>query len=358
MQRAYSFPVLIGLLVTFTVCMTAPIDVAASEKTTVGTRVPIETFTPPKRETAKVPSYPRARQARGQEGWVRMNFMIDPTGKPYDITVVSSSNDAAFETKAVSSVEQWMYRPAMLDGKPIDAGTEVMITFELEGGKPGASARFVKRYKRFMKSIGENDLQRAKTQLTELEEMSRNLYEEAYFHLARFNYYQNTNAGVGELYDAIIRAAAMDQNRGFLPENLLTSVLSTKLSLELKQNKLADAQATATVLQAREVSEKQAAYLTSVTDRISQIKASNKAFAINDVLRGDNNGVQSLLHNQFALTNVAGDIAELRLHCDRGYIGFIFDPDITYRVRDDWQECKLILIGNPQTTYTLVQGKP
>ena len=54
--------------------------------------IAIETFTLPKLRWAEIepPKYPRRQAAKGQEGWVRMNFMVDPKGKPYEIEVTDS----------------------------------------------------------------------------------------------------------------------------------------------------------------------------------------------------------------------------------------------------------------------------
>ena len=316
----------------------------------------VETFSPPAQKNVSPPKYPRSRQIRNQEGWVRLNFMVDPDGKPYDITVAESSKDPVFESYAIESVEAWEYQPAVLNGESIDAGAGVFITFELQGGKPGASRIFVKRYKRLLKLISQDDKEQATEELLQLEQMDRNLYEEAYFNLARFDYCQSWDGDTTVLYDAITRAAAMDKDRGFLPEELLTSVLFNRFSLELKLNRLANALKTASILQGRDLTTAQQARIQSVSEQINAIRKTGQPFSTKDVIRQDNRAVHTLMHNRFALTEVDGDIAELRLHCDRGYVGFIFDPDRVYSVGDDWDNCALILIGTPDTHYTLVQG--
>jgi len=39
----------------------------------------------------------------GREGWVVLNMMIDPQGKPYEAMVVDSSGNPAFEKAALRS---------------------------------------------------------------------------------------------------------------------------------------------------------------------------------------------------------------------------------------------------------------
>jgi TonB family protein len=316
----------------------------------------VETFTPPSQKNVTPPKYPRTRQLRNQEGWVQLNFMVDPEGKPYDITVADSSKDSGFEESAMKSVEQWEYQPAVLNGEAIDAGAGVFITFELSGGEPGATARFVTRYRRLMKFIDQDDKEQASLIFDKLENMSRNLYEEAYLNLARYNYYKAWGGDPTILYGAISRAAAMDKDRGFLPDELLTSVLASKFALEIKLNKLAKALKTAAILQRRDLPEAKQSQIQAVVEQIQVIKETGQFFAAEDIIRQDNRGFHNLVHNRFHLAEVEGDIAELRLHCDRGYVGFIFDPERVYSVSDDWDNCSLVLIGTPGTRYTLMQG--
>ena len=332
------------------------VNAVQAESPEVSDKIAVETFTPPSRVIAAPPKYPRTRQIRNQEGWVKLNFMIDPEGKPYDITVSESSKDTGFEDSAVKSVEQWEYQPAVLNGESIDAGTSVFITFELSGGEPGATARFVTRYKRLLKFIDQDNKEQATLIFDKLENMSRNLYEEAYFNLAHFNYSKAWGGDPAILYGAISRAAAMDKDRGFLPDELLTSVLANKFSLEIKLNKLANALKTASILQQRDLPAARQAQIQSVVEQIKLIKETGQFFSAKDTVRQDNRGFHNLVHNRFHLADVEGDIAELRLHCDRGYVGFIFDAERVYSVSDDWDNCSLILIGTPGTRYTLMQG--
>ena len=62
-----------------------------------------------------------------------------------------------------------------------------------------------------------------------------------------------------------------------------------------------------------------------------------------------------LFKNQFQLDDLIGFVAELKLRCEREYVFFDFDPDLRYSVSDDAGECTLQVIGDPETTFTLVQ---
>ncbi len=60
--------------------------------------VNIETFKGPKPLSGVTGNvYPQSEGMDGREGWVVLNTMIDPQGKPYEAMVLDSSSNPAFE---------------------------------------------------------------------------------------------------------------------------------------------------------------------------------------------------------------------------------------------------------------------
>ena len=91
----------------------------------------LEVFIGPKPIDLKTPKYPRKEQRLGKEGWVQLNFMISPEGKPYEVVVTDSVGSEAFEKTALRTLKRWTYEPALMDGVPIDAGSNFKIVFAL-----------------------------------------------------------------------------------------------------------------------------------------------------------------------------------------------------------------------------------
>lgn len=316
----------------------------------------VETFTPPVVSKPRIAKYPKTQQALGQEGWVRLNYMVNPQGIPYDVTVVSSSSESAFAKAAIRAVSQTVYEPANLNGRAIDAGLSSFVIFQLVGGGDGATRTFVSLYKKFFKHLERNNLGKAEKLLTNLRNRDRNLYEEAYLHLAEFNFKQKTGASPSQMYGSVKKAAAMDGDRGYLPDDVLTSVLQNKLTLELLLHELGYAKQTATLLNERQLAEKDRARVDAALSQIEQIRVAETPFGIDGVVPEGNLGFHVLTHKRFHFRDVQGDIAELRIHCDRGYVGFIPKPEMEYKVKSGLGSCHLTLIGTPGSTYTLVQG--
>jgi len=107
----------------------------------------LDSFVMPRRALVEPPRYPNNPRKRGEEGWVEVNFMVNPEGKPYEVTILDSMGHEDFRKEALKAVERWEFQPATYQGNPIDAGMAMTLTFELEGGAAGARAPFVRRFR-------------------------------------------------------------------------------------------------------------------------------------------------------------------------------------------------------------------
>lgn len=315
----------------------------------------IETFSfsPPKRIKVAPPTYPRNYRSSGREGWVTVSMMVDTQGEPYDLRVIGSSGDALFEKAALRTMPKWRFHPAVLDSNNVDAAVCHSITFALTG-EVGASRSYVKRYKKLSKAIQSGDRARSKELLKVLESYARSLYEQAYFHLGSYLYESKWGTD-GRAYRALHRATFLDNSQGFLPEETLLSLLVSRLNHELNSSRFALAKVTAKDLLDRELDEDLRKQITATLFEIEQLVSAKGVIVHAGRIDDGNNSTHRLLRPQFKFRNVAGDIAELRLHCDKGYVGFTYDETLSYSVNPSYRECILTTIGTPGTTFDLVE---
>ncbi len=73
------------------------------------------------------PVYPSMARQMGQYGAVLMNVTISPEGRVTAVRVISGA--AQLRQAAISAVQQWRYKPAMLNGQPAESAAEVQINF-------------------------------------------------------------------------------------------------------------------------------------------------------------------------------------------------------------------------------------
>ena len=75
--------------------------------------------------------YPKSARDAGIEGRVYVSFTVDVEGKPTDLSVVRSDDDALGQA-AVDAVGQQRFTPGMQDGVPVQVRFTLPVTFKLQ----------------------------------------------------------------------------------------------------------------------------------------------------------------------------------------------------------------------------------
>ncbi len=313
----------------------------------------IETFILPKAKKLTAPKYPRRAHADEKEGWVSVNFMVDNRGKPYEISVNGYSNEG-FVGAAIRAVEKWDFEPASIDGIAIDAAVSYRMTFELSGSSQ-ASNSFGRVYRSLTQAIKAKGRDEAEQLLDRMNVKKSNLYEEAYYWLARY-YFAVTWEDEIRQYSALHKALYRDSSeKYFLPKRSIPALLLNKLNLEVKQSYLRDALETSSLLEKYPLTDGDSNYVEDIVKQIERIREGDGLVVVNRSVGAGNSSYHRLLKSQFSFSEVVGDIAELRLRCEKGYLGFIYQEGMAYEVEKKHGECSLQVIGNPGTTFKLLE---
>lgn len=329
--------------------------VAEAEREVGDEKIAVQPFELPQAVSKKNPRYPMSARDKGIEGWVQLHFMVDSSGRTYEIEVTDSVGDEAFRRAAVRAAKKYQYDPARLDGLPIDAADATKITFLMADQPRGASKTFSKRYKAFTRSLSLGDLDEAGALLLELEKTKiKWLYEDAYLNLARAEFY-NEKADYQRALKFLKRAWGYEDHGKHFDEGTQTSVLRKMFELQLRVNHLADALLTWADLQ--DVVKPGLVWdqLDGLAKRASTLKMSDKVIAVSGLIDADYAFTHRLLRSAFSVGEVDGAIAEAKLYCDKGFLGFPVEEGVRYTVRDDFADCTLRLIGDPDTEFTLFE---
>ncbi len=75
------------------------------------------------------PVYPEDAKAAGVEGTVMLSARIGRDGHVKSLAVVSGPQP--LQSAAVDAVKQWVYRPYVLNGQPVDVSTVITVNFNL-----------------------------------------------------------------------------------------------------------------------------------------------------------------------------------------------------------------------------------
>ncbi|MCA3389320.1 MAG: energy transducer TonB [Roseomonas sp.] len=81
------------------------------------------------------PNYPEASRRRGEQGVVRVELFVDPTGRVADVRILESSGFSALDAAAVQAVREWRFRPAQRAGLPVAGSLSTAVHFRLENAR-------------------------------------------------------------------------------------------------------------------------------------------------------------------------------------------------------------------------------
>lgn len=76
------------------------------------------------------PAYPPEARAKGLEGSVSLDVLIDESGKVRQVTVIGGPE--IFQTGAIEAMKKFKFRPAKVDGKSVAVRIRYSLKFQLE----------------------------------------------------------------------------------------------------------------------------------------------------------------------------------------------------------------------------------
>jgi TonB family protein len=204
-------------------------------------RTAIELFKAPHPKRIDMERFPLSET--GNEGWVELAFMVDTSGKPFEVTVVRSTGNPTFEKIAMKSMEHSTFEPGKLNGAPVESGFEMKYLFADERMRqsPGANPAFIKSYKALIAALDSGERATAAEAMQKLK--ITNLYEDAYFGMATYHYASKYGDERQQL-EGLRRAIAREDYARYLPRDLFRFALINCMQLEVKDHQYAEALAT------------------------------------------------------------------------------------------------------------------
>jgi protein TonB len=79
-----------------------------------------------------LPPYPPARERAEQEGRVRVRLTIGADGRVKSVVRLSATHEDFWNATERHVRNRWRFRPATLDGRPVETSKTMTIDFRLE----------------------------------------------------------------------------------------------------------------------------------------------------------------------------------------------------------------------------------
>jgi protein TonB len=99
----------------------------------VRTPVRVEAQFDPRFAGAQQPPYPAGEVRREREGTVRVRVTIGPDGRVVAAEKIDATSDDFWDATRRQALSRWRFRPATLDGRPVQSVKVLSIRFRLDG---------------------------------------------------------------------------------------------------------------------------------------------------------------------------------------------------------------------------------
>ena len=178
------------------------------------------------------PGYPRSSVRKGQEGWVRMSFVVTADGRAIDPIVIDSSGGAGFEREAREAISTWRFETTASGAElPYNVAN---IRSKIRRGRNSASHTFLRHYRQVAKYLYFEDNDLARNQIDSASNFGGwNLYESTmlWLMLGRVEGVEGNHAGKLEMYR---RALGVSTSKS-LPRNDRRDLLEKIFGLESRR---------------------------------------------------------------------------------------------------------------------------
>ncbi len=78
------------------------------------------------------PAYPPAEERAAVEGSVTVIVTIGTDGRVKDVEKVRAASDAFYRATEQQALRHWRFKPAMVDGKPVESRKTMTVHFRLD----------------------------------------------------------------------------------------------------------------------------------------------------------------------------------------------------------------------------------
>ncbi len=303
------------------------------------------------------PIFPSSGFRTGQEGWVRVNFVVTPEGRTTDAIVVDSVGGAAFEEAALDAVGDWVFEP----GDAEITRNVVDMRFELRRGREAATSNFLRRYRRIMTHVLEEEMDHAREQVDAAVQLGGwNLYEEAMLALmiGRVEGLENDPAAKLEYY---LRAISLASQRA-LDGADRRDALSRVFEIQHYYGQYGSARLTLAALNSLPRGERTAENLTPKVDEIetalnddAPITVQGRLYTPCDCEEGQTLWYYQPARSEFSFANLSGNVESFEARCEASRISGNVEDGGQWTLPEAPARCEIFVFGADGATFEILE---
>ena len=302
------------------------------------------------------PAYP-SKLRSGQEGWVRVNFVITPDGKAVHPIIVDSVGGAVFETAVIERIPDWQFEPP---GQEV-ANNTTNIRFEIYRGRDRAKSSFMRGLKAVLDNLNRDDVDDARKSIdTVFDRGGWNLYESTMLWLTAGRVAGAEGDPTGKL-ESYRRALGVG-NRNALDDKGLRDLLRNLFELEMAHGQYAAAQRTLERMRQVPGSEAVLEELGEMIVSLDKALATDEPLAANARLyspghadRGESLWTYVPARRTFSFAALSGNVERFEVRCERDRLEGPVEAGKTWKLPDGADDCRVFVFGEQGASFEFVE---
>lgn len=303
------------------------------------------------------PDFPGHRVRRGQEGWVRMSYVVTTDGRAIDPIILDSSGGGGFEVAAREVIEKWRFEPNVAE----NAWNFVDIRSEIEKGRDRATSNFMRRSSGIVTHLRRERHDEARTQANAAQKRGGwNLYESTmlWLMMGRVEGVEGNQAGKLEAYS---RALAMG-NAAAIPTEDRVELLEKVFLLQTHFNQLAAANRTFSRIERMggdaETLERNSDRIEEIRSKLgsdAEITAQAKIYNPCDCDDGEPLWHYVPARRTFSFANTNGNVERFEARCEAGRLQDSVEVGKTWTLAPELGTCRVMVFGEDEATFDFIE---
>ncbi|MBI3677604.1 MAG: energy transducer TonB [Proteobacteria bacterium] len=291
------------------------------------------------------------------EGLVVVRFVIGTDGHTKDVAVEKLIGPADMGEKSRRSVSGWLYKPATLEGKPVEQPGEIAFSFQVKDADKGARVTVTREYRRAQELADSGKVAEAVAAMRDLlKRPELNFYERCTISYSLAVLYAHDQDYV---HAREFARNATIQDGGFLERKTRLEAIRMRIQLEAFTGEFAETMAWFDKLKK----------LTSVSSDDHEQQIVNKVQAALDGTAGiavdgivppsdvQDSWRHTLVRRRFDFSKINGKLDHFKLRCKQYGIESPINDQAQWTVPKSWGDCQLYVFGTPDTTFQLVESR-
>jgi len=305
------------------------------------------------------PAYPASLAKSGQEGWVRMHFVVAADGKAIDPIIIDSSGGAAFEKEALKAAAGWRFVEPKSGTE--DAHNLVNIRSELSGSRNLALRRFRRYHERIILDLFYEKNEDARANIDVLHELGGfNTYESTmlWLMMGRVEGVESNDTGKLEYY----RRALAVSTRSILRVENKRGLLEKIFQLEDQFGQYSAAMQTFRTLEAAsgetDVKEElavRAAEIQALIDGDSALVAQAAVYNPCNCDAGTPLWYYKPVRRTFSFANLSGNVTNFEARCEKHRVRGPVEAGPKWTLAPEWGSCRVFAFGDDGATFEFIE---